>query len=345
MSDAPAPGASARLACRIVASAVATGRERRIEVDQTNVSVVVDESVIVKWLVPPVPDPHPGLAVLEHLRQVGFADMPAFHGVDATGGEVRAIVSEYVAGARDGWDWFVDELTGWADGTVGRDRVLASAASLGALGARLHLALATPSAVIPQPIGELDLAKLTPGWWRQLDEALGVSTGDASDVLHRCEGAIRDVFAAAPASGATVVCPVHGDLHVGQVLRAGERLVVVDFDGNPLLDPAERHVPRPPAVDVASLVQSVDHAGRVAQRRRPAAAARLDPVVADATTETLRAYREALHSGGRSALLDERLVAPLRVAQELHEIVYAAHHLPRWAYVPAATLTAMFPRR
>lgn len=343
MTVGPAPGASGSLARRLAPDVVTAGLERAIEVDQTNVSVAVDESVIVKWFVPPVPHPHPGILVLDHLRRVGFTDMPRFFAAEVVDGEVVATVTELVPGASDGWEWFVDELTGWIDGTVPRATVLHSADALGALGGRLLLALATPSKVIPDPITPFEVAALHPRWRTMLDEALALATGDAATTLRARVEQIEEVLHAAPRSGTTPACPIHGDLHVGQVLRAGRRLVVIDFDGNPVLEPAERHAPRPPAVDVASFVQSVDHAGRVAQHRRPGEAERLDPLIAEAVTRVLDGYREALRVGGRSELLDDRLLGPMRVAQELHELVYAARHLPRWADVPTATLRAMFP--
>src|SRR6185436_19144517 len=46
---------------------------------------------------------------------------------------------------------------------------------------------------------------------------------------------------------------VHGDLHVGQFLRAGDTLVVVDWEGRPGLSLAERRRPRPAAHDLATL--------------------------------------------------------------------------------------------
>ena len=67
------------------------------------------------------------------------------------------------------------------------------------------------------------------------------------------------------------------------------------------------------------------------------------PGTGRAAEVALDAYRETLHASERAELLDERLLPPLRVAQELHELVYAERHLPRWAYAPLGTLTAMFP--
>lgn len=338
----PSPGASAAVARRHAPERVGSGQERPITVDQTNRSVVVDEAVIVKWLVPPVPAPHPGLELLDHLRSVGFAEMPAYYGAEIVDGTVVAVVSEYQSGALDGWDWFVDELTAFVDGTVSAATVLSSAAAVGQLAARLHAALATPSPVLPHPTTTVELDAERPRAISLLAEALQVATGEAGDVLATGAASIRAVLDEWPSGAPTPAIRLHGDLHIGQLLRSGRRLVVTDFDGNPLLDATDRHRPRPPAVDVASLVQSVDHAARVAQRRRPEGVDQLDGLAAAAMAATLAAYRSQLDDLHRAELLDERLLWPLRVTQELHELVYAARHLPRWAYAPTATLRSMF---
>lgn len=323
----PPPGASAAMCRRLVPSLVLAGEERPIEVDQTNRSVVVDEAVIVKWFAPPVLAPHPGAEVVRLLGHLGFDEVPTLHAVEEVDGWVIATISELVPGAIDGWEWFVDELL-----AGDADAVLASARRIGALAGRLHFVLGP--APTPVPVAaEIDRCRCL------LDRAQSVATGEAAEVLAAAADRIRPVFDGAPTSGRTPAIPIHGDLHVGQLLRSDDRLVVTDFDGNPLTDPGRRHEPRPAVVDVASLVQSIDHSGRVAQRRRPGVA---DELIDGAVTTTLDSYRATLGAAGRAELLDERLLNPLRVAQELHELVYAAEHLPRWAWAPTATLRTMF---
>jgi maltokinase len=340
----PVPGASAELARRFAPELVSAGVERAVTVDQTNRSVVVDESIIVKWFVPCVPLPHPGVRVLKHLAAVGFTDMPEFFAAEVVDGQVRASVSEYVVGALDGWDWFVEELTE-AAALPEAATLHSSAHALGSLAGRLHIALATPSAVISDPVVTVDPAEELRRCRSLLDEAAAVVEGDAAAVLHPRISQIGETFASAATvqSDATPAMPLHGDLHVGQVLRSGERLVITDFDGNPLLDHGEQHLARPAAIDVASLVQSIDHAGRVAQRRRPELADELETLIGAARAAALASYRSTLADAGRSSLFDDRLLTAFQVAQELHELVYAARHLPRWAYAPTAALRAMFP--
>jgi maltokinase len=342
-AGAGAAGASADVARQHAPELVTAGRERPITVDQTNSSVVVDDAVIVKWLLPPVDVAH-RIAVVDHLREVGFSSMPAYFGAEEHRGRVVATVSEFVGDTLDGWDWFVDAMTGYADGVVGRADVVADAERIGSLAGDLHVALTTPSSVVPRPVADVETSIERDRCRALLAEALASVTDDeARVVLDVAADRIRRRFDVMP-TGPTPACMLHGDLHVGQFLKSRTgQLLVTDFDGNPLVAVAERGRLRPLAVDVASLVQSIDHAGRVAQRRRPAATGALDALIAECAQATVAAHAERLRAGDRLHLFDDRLFGGLRAAQELHELVYSARHLPRWSYAPTATLAAMFP--
>jgi len=334
-------GASAALAHELVPDLIGVeAAERPITVDQTNESVVVDERVVVKWLLPPVPSPHPAELVLAHLAAVGFDEMPAFHGVHRVGANVDAVVTAFVPGAEDGWDWSVDDLTNALSAHDSSFAVpIAWSRRAGALTARLHVALATPSDVLSDPVASGSIAGERARGLALLDEALAVTHGDEGERLRVRAGAIRAVIDSIDTSVRIATQPVHGDLHVGQLLRAGDQLLVNDFDGSPVDDAVERRARRSAMVDLASLVQSIDHVGRIVARRRPADTDRIDVFIAVATAVCVAAY-EAIRP---IAPAERALLSPLRVIQEVHDLVYAARSLPRWLYVPDAALTAIFP--
>ena len=128
---------------------------------------------------------------------------------------------------------------------------------------------------------------------------------------------------------------VHGDFHVGQILRDGAgRLYVTDFDGNPTVSAAENVKHRPAAYDVAGMVLSLENVGHVVQHYHPdTPEAVIDGWVAAVQTEFLDAYRR---TAGR--LLDEALLTP-SIEEQIHrELAYADAHLPEWRYVPEAAL-------
>jgi maltokinase len=334
-------GASTAVARRLAPTLVAVdAAERPITVDQTNHSVVVGEAVVVKWLRAPAPPPHRGAQLLAHLAAVGFAEMPRFLGVEEADGRIVAIATGYVPGARDGWEWCVDDLLADLDaGSTARS--LATARRLGEIAGRLHVALATPSSVLPAPLRPHGVEAEARRGRRLLGEAQRSTLAPVEQLLGALAGRIADDIAVLDAVGERPGQPIHGDLHVGQMLRRGDDLVVTDFDGDPVselagergADGVER---RSPMVDLAALVQSIDHVARVVTRRRREHISVLESFLADAKHAALVGY--ALR-----APVDESLLRPLQVIQELHELVYAATVLPRWSYVPEAALAALYP--
>ena len=54
---------------------------------------------------------------------------------------------------------------------------------------------------------------------------------------------------------------IHGDFHLGQVLRAEEDFVILDFDGDPAQTSAERREKQSPLKDVAGMIRSYSYAG------------------------------------------------------------------------------------
>ncbi len=325
--------------------ASATG-ERGVGVDQTNDSVIVGDSAVVKWTF--VADgPHPAPSLLTELTRTGFVGMPRPWGTvqwlrgDGSPPCLVAQVTEYVDGTVDGWTWLVDDLRlAAAHGDV--EVITSVGGAVGALVASFHRALAATSrSATPEEVAGWRTAALV-----DLDRALDVSQGTALGVLHRYSDAVRSVFDDLPAT-TTRVMRVHGDLHVGQVLRTSGRAaapyLLTDFDGSPVLDADDRMSEQPAALDVAGMAQSFTHAGLVVRRHHPS----LDPRTVDHVAEAARqsfltAYGRGL--GDLGELLDERLLEPYALRQVCREFVYAGTHLPRWSYVPEAALPMLLER-
>lgn len=310
--------------------------ERFIDVDQTNELVVVGGRLVVKWMLHPGADGDVAAKRLETLAEAGFEGVPGLHAlVRLPAGELVATITQFVDGAVDGWTWAVDDLRGHA--VTGSPAPIDPIRSLGRLTARMHVALATD----------------------------GVSRADADQVAGWARGAARDLESARLADDvaaavaqrlqpiglatATTVIPVHGDFHIGQVLRTSDgRLLVIDFDGSPLLPAAERSEPQPAARDVAGMLASLDHVGRVVVHRTEGldAAGRqrvLDWIEA-AQAAYLGDYRQSLDASGAGDLLDDELVDAFQVQQECREYAYAERYLPHWRYVPDAALPALLAR-
>ena len=335
--------------------------EAGLDVDQTHESVVVHGAGVVKWAVhlSSREGEPPAVRVLRHLAAVGFHETPptvghlVFRGAASRGGAAAelllASVSGYLPGAQDGWDWYVDDLLENLAGRRTAAEVLAPARAIGGLVARLHLAMATSSPDNQQPVRA---ASMSDAWsWSDaaiatLDEALAVTGGDPGIRLAARAARARALLERIGTVSETPVTMVHGDLHVGQILRWSGGLVVNDFDGNPVLSAEQQSAMAPPARDVAGMVRSLDHVGRIADKRTGHGHPfEVDEWIAGAREEFLGAYRSELAAAGQSWLLDERLLRPFEVEQECRELVYAARHLPHWVYVPDAALSALLPEQ
>jgi maltokinase len=321
---APGDGLSAFVAGVPMAS------ERPIGVDQTHDSVVVGERAIVKWFRRVGPGPSRAATLIGHLDAVGFSGIPAPLGSltwrSPAGVELTFAQGDaFLRGARDGWEWCVEHVPD--DPSIG--------GALGAITEQLHRALATPSHVIREPLGIASPADLCR--WR--DEAL-VTLADAVDLTDDSElrsyaPSMRSTIDALPVSEPVAVQPVHGDLHVGQVLDGPDGLAVIDFDGNPALAADHNALNQPRERDVAQMLMGIDHVGRTVQERTDGAdGAAVDRWIGETRSLFLREV----------APVDERLLAAFEVEQECRELVYAARFLPRWRYAPMAALRARYGR-
>ena len=311
--------------------------ERAITVDQTNESVVVGERAVVKWTVVTDEGPHPALSLLAVLQGAGFTGTPRPWGTVDWRGRLVAMAVDYVPGAVDGWTWAVEEIR---DAALSGDlaSVGTAGAAVGDLVASFHLALQGTA----RPATAEETSRRRRQAAADLGHALAVTTGEAHDALQRHAPALHDLLTQAP-DPATVM-RVHGDLHIGQVLRTqaadDSRYLLTDFDGNPVVPPSERALEQPAAVDLAGMAQSFTHAGLVVRRHNPDLSPEaVTAAAASARAAFLDAYRRGL--GDHASLLDEGLLTPLAARQVCREFVYAATHLPRWSYVPEAAVAML----
>jgi maltose alpha-D-glucosyltransferase/alpha-amylase len=143
---------------------------------------------------------------------------------------------------------------------------------------------------------------------------------------------------------------VHGDYHLGQVLRVKNAYAFLDFEGEPARSLEERRAKHSPLKDVAGMLRSFSYAAWVGlaqfTTRGPDAFERLEPWARlweqAASAEFLRAYRRTARRGilpsdpaAARMLLDAYLLD-----KACYEVLYELNHRPAWVWIPLRALLA-----
>jgi maltose alpha-D-glucosyltransferase/alpha-amylase len=243
---------------------------------------------------------------------------------------------------------------------------LEAACTLGKRTAEMHLALATPTmdqafAAEPMSAEYLDdlQHELAGHASRSFDtlrgslSALSEDAVEAAGLLLSRRRAILRKFAALSTVGAgSLRTRVHGDYHLGQVLRSKGDFVILDFEGEPARSLEERRSKQSPMKDVAGMVRSFSYAAFAAltrhTQRRPQDFELLEPWArlweAAAVHEYLTSYRETV---AQSAIVPQeegpfrQLLDVYLLDKALYELVYELNNRPGWVRIPLAGILSL----
>lgn len=276
---------------------------RAVGVEQTNVSLIVDERIMLKIYRRVRAGAQPELEVARFLTEVAnFPNTPAFLGAMEYApkqGEpmALAIALAFVPNQGDAWNVVVDSLDrAFQDIALLQEEDENAAAVLeeklgafpldlaGKLGARtgeLHKAFATLTddpAFAAEPTTDADIGRWSEATRQEADRVLK-DLESKKDTLPDTTAqhvekllAARDdlmarleAIARTPAMGTKT--RIHGDYHLGQVLVAKDDVVIIDFEGEPARTLEERREKSSPLRDVAGMLRSLDYATSAALDR------------------------------------------------------------------------------
>jgi predicted trehalose synthase len=316
------------------AVAIGSLAERRLRVEQSNTSVALGDQLLLKVHRLLEPGASTEVEVNEFLAAVRFDGAPTLGGLadyvgDGDEPSPAVMLKEFVTSESDAWGWVQGCLSG---GPGDPSTALGGVEQIGSLTRELHRALASSPETPGFPSRTASAQELVTWHSRaegQLDSALGALSGQAHERLLSVAPAIRDRLRAIAMAEDAQATRIHGDYHLGQLLRTATGFKVIDFGGEPARPASERREPSSPLRDVAGMLRSLDYAAQVAAR-----AGRIDEPAA-----WVRESREAFLSGyGGVSGPDRQLLDAFEVEKACYEVRYEADNRPGWIWVPVGAL-------
>ncbi|AZE11170.1 Trehalose synthase [Pseudomonas chlororaphis subsp. aureofaciens] len=306
---------------------------RYLSAEQSNSSVVIGGSLVLKLIRKVASGVHPELEMGAYLTAAGFQHISPLLGSvirrDGQGDSLLMIAQGYLSNQGDAWEWtqnnleraIRDEL---ADAMSEQDQHYNALGELrdfaGMLGQRLgemHQILAAPTAnpdFRAQPSTDKDAQAWARQIGAQLERALHLlqqhhaelTAEDqqrvASWTRHK-QAILAHIQGLAKQAVGGLRMRVHGDLHLGQVLVIKGDAYLIDFEGEPARPLDERRGKHSPYKDVSGVLRSFDYAAALA----------LSGQSLDASAHTLAARQRVaeryLHEARESFVRAYRLAA------------------------------------
>jgi maltose alpha-D-glucosyltransferase/alpha-amylase len=356
----------------------------KIGAEQSNTSVVFDDEVILKFFRKIEAGPNPDLELLRVLTNEGFRSIPSQLGEifyeetpeeESTSPDQReatvfdlGIAQRFITGGREGWDFTLEQLGGLLDqiheADTPEDRVLlieerasdllATIEQLGETTASLHVTLAREDIedeFRPEPVEEDDLVR----WSEGAQIRLRRLATEEPELAALAPAVARRLSAAVGLPEAGAKTRIHGDYHLGQVLRVPRLWYILDFEGEPARSLEERRAKQSPLKDVAGMLRSLSYAAfaTLFGRTEPDGEEwqRLEPWLLTweelARERFLNTYLAKAHEG-RFLPVEPEVTATLldlfELDKAIYEIGYERGSRPDWVRIPLRGISRAIER-
>ena len=337
--------------CRVPGAELEAGLDSLVLTgEQSNTSLVFGESAIFKVFRRVTPGPNPDLEVALALAQLGSSHIAEPYGWVETRMDgattVLGILSGYLRAASDGWLLAATSVRdlyaspGARAAEAGGD-FAGEAERLGAATAQVHRDLADAfgrSELEPEAIREM-----AEQMFRRLDMAIA-----AVPELAPYEDKIGDAYSKlAKLTEPVPAQRVHGDYHLGQVMRTQTGWVVLDFEGEPASPLSQRRARSSPLRDVAGMLRSFDYAARHQLVTRPDADVRdHQSGLGGQASDWARRNGDAFclgyaEAGGPDPAANAALLRALLLDKAVYEVIYEARNRPTWLSIPLESIAEL----
>ncbi len=309
--------------------------------EQSNTSIVYGDAYILKvfrrlWV-----GGNPDLEITRALADAGSVHVARpvswldgiLDGVTTT----FAFMQEFMRSGTEGWRLALTSVRDlYAEVDLHADEVggdfAAESERLGAATAQVHDLLAD---VLPTAVGDAgNLRAEAVQMHRRLDAAI-----EAVPELRSFEAGLRESFdELAHRRHPVTLQRIHGDYHLGQVLRVDSGWVLFDFEGEPARPVADRTALQSIHRDVAGMLRSFDYAAQSMLLEREGESA-LSYRAQEWATRNRDAFCAGYAGvGGYDPREDTVLLRAFELDKAVYEVVYEARHRPSWLPIPLGSV-------
>jgi maltose alpha-D-glucosyltransferase/alpha-amylase len=311
------------------------------------------------------------------LTRAGFANAPLLLGevehVTKRGERsLLAVAQSYVSNQGDAWRWMLDRFArsierlatqqeNEEDQADDETDYNAVAAAIGTRLGEMHAILAQGSkdqAFAPKRAGAADIraiARRAEQMLKRAFDAIGrreswddaQTAADVKLLLSRRRDVMAVLRSWAEGAKDSLLCRIHGDFHLGQVLLCGTDAYIIDFEGEPARTLDERRAKQSPLRDVAGLLRSIDYVAAATLAAEHVAAAPVPEEKRNAFITNLRdgASRSFLDAYAAAIAdrveLDPKLLSLFLIEKAAYEVSYEAANRPSWLHIPVRGLLSL----